>query len=233
MTRWGYLSLALVLVGLAVAGYAHLNADRIPGDRIPIHWNIRGEADGWASKDQPFLAFYLLPVMIGGVVALGMFALPWLSPRNFAVESFRVTYDYIFFLVAALFVYLEGVILWSQFQGGPFGERWLTGGMFLFFALIGNVLGKVKSNFWMGIRTPWTLASERVWNQTHRVAAWLYVAVGLAGFVGALVGVPPVVCFVVLIVGALAPVVYSLVLYKRLEREGKLEVQQQSLVGQQ
>jgi immunity protein, SdpI family len=233
MTRWGHLSLALVLAAFVGAAYVQLNADEIPGDRIPIHWNIHGEVDGWASKDQPFLAFYLMPVVIGGIVVLGLFVLPWLSPRNFAVEGFRATYDYVFFLVTALFAYLEGVILWSQFEGGAFPERWLIAGFFLFFALIGNVLGKVKSNFWMGIRTPWTLASERVWNQTHRVAAWLYVAVGLLGFVGVLAGVPPVVCFVFLIVGALAPALYSLVLYKRLEREGKLEVQQQSLVGQE
>jgi uncharacterized membrane protein len=226
MTRWGYLSLALVLAAFAGAAYAHANADRIPGDRIPIHWNIHGQPDGWTSKDQPFLAFYLLPTVIGGVVLLGLFALPWLSPRNFAVEGFRVTYDYVFFLVAALFLYLEWVFLWSAFRGGALHDRWLIAGLFLFFALIGNVLGKVRRNFWMGIRTPWTLASPRVWDRTHRVAAWLYVAVGLVGFVAALLGSPPVACFVFLIAGALAPVVYSLVLYKRLERAGQLEVQQ-------
>ena len=67
-----------------------------------------------------------------------------------------------------------------------------------------------------------TLASEAVWDRTHRVAAYLFTAVGLAGFVAVLVGVPFLVCFAVLIVVALWPMVYSLVLYKRLEREGKL-----------
>jgi uncharacterized membrane protein len=225
MTRWGYLSLVLVLVAFAGAAFAHMNADRIPGDRIPIHWNIHGQPDGWVSKDQPFLAFYLLPTVIGGVVLLGLFALPWLSPRNFAVEGFRATYDYVFFLVAALFLYLEWVILWSTFHGGVLLDRWLIAGFFLFFALIGNVLGKVRRNFWMGIRTPWTLADPYVWDRTHRVAAWLYVAVGLIGCVAVLAGVPPAWCFGFLIAGALAPVVYSAVLYKRLEREGKLEAQ--------
>ena len=74
MTRWGYLSLALLLAAFLGAAYAHVNADRIPGDRIPIHWNIHGQADDWVGKDQPFLAFYLLPVIMGGVVALGLFA---------------------------------------------------------------------------------------------------------------------------------------------------------------
>ncbi|HEY1376931.1 MAG TPA: SdpI family protein [Gemmataceae bacterium] len=229
MTRWGYLSLALVLASFGLAGYAHLNADAIPGGKIPIHWNIHGEPDGWASPDQPFLAFYLLPTMLGGVVALGLFALPWLSPRNFAVEGFRQTYDYVFFLVAALFLYLGGIITWSQFHGPLHLERTLLAGIFLFFALLGNVLGKVKRNFWMGVRTPWTLADPVVWDRTHRVAAWLFVATGVAGAVLALLGVHPAVCFVLLMVGALSPIVYSLVLYKRLEREGKLESQQQAV----
>jgi len=227
MTRWGYLSFALVLAGFAMAMYGHHAASQIPGGKVPIHWNIRGQPDGWAPTNEPFIAFYLLPTIIGAVVVLGLFALPWLSPRNFAVEGFRQTYDYVFFLVAALFVYLEGVILWSQFHGPVLMERGFLAGIFLFFALIGNVLGKVKRNFWMGVRTPWTLADPVVWDRTHRVAAWLFVGTGLVGGALSLLGVYPAVCFVLLMVGAVAPVVYSLVLYKRLERAGKLESQQQ------
>ena len=227
MTRWGYLALLLVGVTFGAAYWADTHTAQIPGDRIPIHWNIRGEADGWVPKDQTFVAFYLLPVIIAATVALGMFALPWLSPRNFAVDTFRRTYDYIFFLIAALFVFLNTMVLWSQFRGSTAMDRWLLAGIFLFFAAIGNVMGKVKRNFWMGVRTPWTLADPGVWDRTHRVTAWVFVAVGLAGAVMAAAGVHFAVCFVVLIVGALSPIVYSLVLYKRLEREGKLEAQQQ------
>ena len=56
--------------------------------------------------------------------------------------------------------------------------RAMIGGMFLFFALLGNVMGKVRKNFYIGIRVPWTLASDRVWNDTHRLAAWMMVAGG-------------------------------------------------------
>jgi uncharacterized membrane protein len=222
MTRWGYLSLALVLASFGLAGYAHLNADAIPGGKIPIHWNIHGEPDGWASPDQPFLAFYLLPTMLGGVVALGLFALPWLSPRNFAVEGFRQTYDYVFFLVAALFLYLGGIITWSQFHGPLHLERTLLAGIFLFFALLGNVLGKVKRNFWMGVRTPWTLASETVWIQTHRLTAWIWTAGGMLLAILAFAGVSVWVWLAGLLVMALYPVIYSLWLYKRLEKQGRL-----------
>ena len=205
MTRWGYLSLVLVVAGFAMAGYAHRAADRIPGGKIPIHWNIHGQPDGWASTEQPFMAFYLLPTAIGGVVVLGLFALPWLSPRKFAVEDFRQTYDYIFFLVAGLFLYLEGVIIWRQFYGPVLMERGFLAGICLFFALIGNVLGKVKRNFWMGVRTPWTLADPVVWDRTHRVAAWLFVVAGLTGGVLAMCGINPIVSLASLVVGRCRP----------------------------
>ena len=61
--------------------------------------------------------------------------------------------------------------------------RAFIAGMFLFFALLGNVIGKVRKNFYIGVRVPWTLASDRVWNDTHRLAAWVMVAAGVIGFV--------------------------------------------------
>ena len=66
--------------------------------------------------------------------------------------------------------------------------RALIGGMFLFFALLGNVMGKVRKNFYIGIRVPWTLASDRVWNDTHRLAAWLMVGGGILGFLLVILG---------------------------------------------
>jgi uncharacterized membrane protein len=99
----------------------------------------------------------------------------------------------------------------------------LMGGIFLFFALLGNVLGRVRRNFWMGVRTPWTLASEKVWNATHRLSAWLFLVVGLAGFVAILAGVHPFICLAVFLVVVFWPIFYSLWLYKRLERNGQLE----------
>jgi uncharacterized membrane protein len=94
--------------------------------------------------------------------------------------------------------------------------------MFLFFALMGNVLGRIRRNFYMGVRVPWTLASERVWNDTHRLAAWLMVAGGLTGFVMLMAGLPVAAALAVLGVVLVVPVVYSFVHYKQLERRGAL-----------
>ena len=131
-------------------------------------------------------------------------------------------------LLSALFLYMHGVILlatWQEVRQGPkFMDigRALVGGMFLFFALLGNVMGKVRKNFYIGIRVPWTLASDRVWNDTHRLAAWLMVGGGIVGFLLVILGLPIVWSIAVMIATFLVPVVYSFVHYKALERQGAL-----------
>ncbi|HXG09904.1 MAG TPA: SdpI family protein [Gemmataceae bacterium] len=218
MTRWSYVSIALALVAAGGSLYVYLfHYDQLP-DQLPVHWGIAGTPDDWMAKGT---ALVLWPAVVAGVVLLTL-VLPWLSPRHFEVEPFRATYGYLMALVAGLLTYMHLVVLWGALWPGFSTERWLFGGLFLLFALMGNVLGRVRRNFWMGVRTPWTLASETVWIQTHRLTAWLFTAFGLAGFVAVLLGVNMLWCFASLIAVALVPVVYSLVFYKRLERQGRV-----------
>jgi uncharacterized membrane protein len=81
----------------------------------------------------------------------------------------------------------------------------------------------VQRNFWIGVRTPWTLASETVWIQTHRLTAWLWTGGGVLLSLIAFVGVTIWVWVAGMVAICLVPVVYSLVLYKRLEKQGKLD----------
>jgi uncharacterized membrane protein len=204
------------------AAVAHQTlAERLP-DRVPIHWNINWEADGFVSRDSTFTIFYLMPALMTGVLAL-LCVLPAVSPERFKVDSFRPVYDYIVALVTGLFAYLYAVILHAQATGTAPGA-WFIGGLFLFFGLMGNVLGKVRKNFWVGVRTPWTLASDVVWEKTHRLAAWTFAGAGVVGFLLVLVGVHPLVGLPLIIAAALIPIVYSLVEYKRLEKAGRLDV---------
>jgi len=80
----------------------------------------------------------------------------------------------------------------------------------------------VRKNFYIGIRVPWTLASDRVWNDTHRLAAWVMVAAGVIGFLLVIAGASPIVAIGLLIGSMLIPVVYSFIHYKSLERRGAL-----------
>jgi uncharacterized membrane protein len=200
--------LVLAALVLAIVLYPQLPA------RIPTHWNARGQVDGTGAKEW---AAFALPALMAAM--MGFFALlPWLSPRKFEVDSFRSTYLYVMVLTVGLFGYIHVLSLLAGLRGGLDVGRALVAGMMLFFAAMGNVMGKLRRNFYIGIRVPWTLASDRVWNDTHRLAAWLWVACGLVGFALALAPVPLYAALVPIGVAAVVPIVYAFLLTKRLER---------------
>jgi uncharacterized membrane protein len=222
MNRWLWLSLAMTGAAFAGALYAYeFRFDDLPAS-VPTHWNIHDEPDAWVPRDRILPIFLLLPGTMVGLLAL-MVAIPHISPKQFEVEPFQATYWYTMAMAVAVLAYLQAVVLIASFDRGVSVGRLIVAGLSLFFVLLGNVLGKVRRNFWIGIRTPWTLASDRVWTDTHRLAAWLMVAGGVLGFVAVLAGAPMLLCILVVIGGpVVVPAAYSLLLYKRLERRGQL-----------
>jgi uncharacterized membrane protein len=219
MTRIYWIT-AVLMVGIATAAAAWFYST-LP-DEIPTHWNIRGEVDGYGGK----WTLFAFPGIMVSILVLFYF-LPALSPKQFEVDTFRSTSLYIMVLVIGLFGYIEGVLLYVvertvAKQPAVDLNRTFLAGLFLFFALMGNVMGKVRRNFYIGVRVPWTLASDRVWNDTHRLAAWVMVAAGVIGFAMIVLRVPILAAFAVLVVSAFVPVIYSFVHYKSLERRNAL-----------
>lgn len=221
MNRWLALSLTLALVALGGSLYLYgFQREQWP-EQVAIHWGIDGKPDGFVSRDN-LLALWL-GVPLGMVAWVGVtLLLPWLSPKQFAIEPFRGTYDYVMSLVNIFLLYIHGVVLFGAFGNAGHAGTWIIGGVFLLFAMMGNILGRVRCNFWMGIRTPWTLADEGVWNATHRHAAYVYTIAGIVGFVGVLAGIHPMILFVGIILAALWPVLYSLIVYKYRDAHGLL-----------
>jgi uncharacterized membrane protein len=215
MSRNYYLASLLVtaIVTLViVAAYSHLPA------QVATHWNLHNEPNGYSPK---WFLFVLGPGFMVGAMLL-MRALPWLSPKNFEVDAFRPTFLQIMVIIVCLMGYLALVVVWAGLGQGMNVGRAISGGLCLLFALLGNLMGKVRRNFYIGIRTPWAIANERVWNATHRFAAKLFVAAGLIGFVLTWFGLDGWPVFTLLMLAAFVPVVYSLVFYKGLERRGEL-----------
>jgi uncharacterized membrane protein len=89
------------------------------------------------------------------------------------------------------------------------------------FMVIGNYFGKTRKNFFLGIRTPWTLASDEVWGRTHRLAGRLFILQGLIMFAGVLFEIPVAVLLGMVGVIVVVPVVYSYVVYRRVEGFGE------------
>jgi uncharacterized membrane protein len=231
MNRWLWVSLLLTILGFAAPLSLYYGRPDLLREQIPTHSNAAGEVDKWTPRDQILPQWLILPGLMAGFVVLTL-VLPWLSPQGFKIDAFRETFYFLMSVVAALFAYIQLLLVLGGIEGVQLDlTRWLLGGLSLFFSLLGNRLGKVQRNFWMGVRTPWTLASETVWIQTHRLTAWLWVPGGvllaLLGFAGPSL-MPMTVCIILWIAGlllmALTPVFYSLWLYKRLEKQGKFTV---------
>jgi uncharacterized membrane protein len=204
-----FLILATLIVTLIV--YPELPS------RVPMHWNLRGEVNRYGDK----LEIFLMPTAMV-VITLLFTALPWLSPRRFEVDTFRSTYLYFMLLVLTFMAYLHALTLWAAFSKPLDMNRALLGAAFLILVLFGNVLGRVRRNFFIGVRTPWTLSSEKVWDATHRFAAEIFMLAGLFGLLTLVVSASAVPGLVILVVAALVSALYSLLYYKRLERRNQL-----------
>jgi uncharacterized membrane protein len=215
MTRKYYLAGMLLTAAALVATL--LMYPQLPAS-VPRHWDMNNHPNGYSQK---WTLFLIGPGLMAGVMILFRF-LPWLSPKNWEVDTFRSTYLRIMLILVSMLAYFYAVLLWAGASHSINAGRAIVGGVCLLFALLGNLLGKVRRNFYIGVRTPWALANERVWNSTHRLAAKTLVASGLVGLALTLMGLEGWPTMVALSAGALVPVAYSLIFYKRLERRGEL-----------
>lgn len=203
------LGLLMVVAAFAIVGLKY------PGlpDPMPTHWNMAGEVNGWMPK---FWGAFLIPIVMA-VMWLIFLVLPRISPHGFEMEPFLRAWGVLKVTILALMFFIGVLVLRASTNGGALPQKAVFCGMGILFIVIGNLLGKVTRNFFVGIRTPWTLASEEVWYRTHRLAGKLFVVAGL--FVAATSFLRLSVWPIMISVGlaALVPVIYSYVIYRRLE----------------
>jgi uncharacterized membrane protein len=144
-------------------------------ERIPSHWNGAGEVDRYGGKLEGLL---LLPALSLGVYLLFL-ALPRVDPGRANYERFAGAYSVIKIATIVVLAVLYG-ILHVALRGHPVNMSIVTaliaGGAFI---VLGDVMGKTRPNWFVGIRTPWTLSSKMSWSKTHRVGGWLLIVAGL------------------------------------------------------
>lgn len=211
-------TLLLSLLACAIAvGYSIWLYPTLP-QSIPTHWDINGRVDGWGDKNW---ALFAMPGLTLLMIAL-LFLLPWMSPKNFRIDSFRSTFNEIMFVIVLMFVYCHFVISYGSAHPHWDITKPLIAGILAFLGLLGNFMGRVQKNFYVGIRTPWTLASDQVWVATHRLGARMMFATGFVGAILVIFGLPALLAMGILLVGTLYPILYSLLLYKKLERNHAL-----------
>ncbi|RNC63042.1 MAG: Immunity protein SdpI [Candidatus Dichloromethanomonas elyunquensis] len=186
-------------------------------EKVPTHWNISGEVNGWGSAWQ---GAFLLPLIMLGVFLLLVF-IPKIDPKRKSYAQMSKPYSAIV-LVTMLFL----SVMYFGTLGASLGyfktvPSLVYLGVGALFMVIGNYMGKLKHNYFMGIRTPWTLSSEEVWYKTHRMAGPFWVIGGILFMVSSLLPTGFMTPIILIIIFGLAviPVGYSYVIFRRLERE--------------
>ncbi len=144
-------------------------------ERVPTHWNVAGQIDGWSSKN---FAVFFFPILIAGLYLLLSF-IPLMDPLKTNIELF----SHLYFWFKVVFVLFTGTLYFLTLYAGLGYQvnvgRYVTLGIAVLFLFIGLMMPKIKKNYTIGIRLPWTLHSEAVWDKTHRFGGKLFIALAI------------------------------------------------------
>lgn len=168
--------LGIILLSFIISIYFY---PQMP-EKMASHWNIKGEVDGYLPK---FWGLFLVPLILTGL-ALLFVAIPRIDPLKANIEKFRKYYDrfIILFFIFMLSIYFQ-VILWNI--GIEISPKVIVPiGLALLFFYVGILCEHAKRNWFIGIRTPWTLSNEKVWEKTHRIGEKLFKIAGVIALWG-------------------------------------------------
>ncbi|MGE4282098.1 MAG: SdpI family protein [Clostridia bacterium] len=187
--------------------------EKLP-DQIPMHWNIHGEIDAWYSKFPWAFAIPLLGIIITVLISV----LPKIDPKKENYEKFKPQYFIIRLFVIIFLAVMQIIIIFTS-MGATFLKvdtiiKFLVG---ILFIILGNLMPKLKQNYFVGIKTPWTLANEVVWTKSHRHGGFVWFGTGF--IMSGLAFVPgmgsSVVYFTLIFVSAIEPIIYSWIRFRK------------------
>jgi uncharacterized membrane protein len=201
--------LGLVLLSFLMGFYFY---PQMP-ERVASHWNASGQVDGYMPR---FWGVFFMPVVLI-VMALLFILIPRIDPLKHNIEQFRRHYDaFIFVLMVYMMALHLQTLLWNiGFHISPNATMPVGVGLLFFYA--GIMIENAKMNWFIGIRTPWTLSSEVVWDKTHKVGGKMFKIAGLIGLSG--VFFQSYAVYFILIPAlfvAVYTIVYSYIAYKQL-----------------
>jgi uncharacterized membrane protein len=210
--RQDWLAVALLAMVALITALVH---ERLP-ERMPIHWNIRGEADGFASRA---VGAWLMFPIAAATWALVRF-LPLAMPRAQRAKLEASPVSAFALVMTVFFVTMQCLILYAGLNPGfrtGAGVAILLGALWM---AIGQMMPRTRRNPIMGIRTAWTLASDENWLRTHHVAGYTMFVGGLITVLAAFLGEHALfVAIPAALVSAFVPVVYSFLLARRLDEK--------------
>jgi uncharacterized membrane protein len=205
---YGALALAILSVGVGYYFYPSLPAT------IPTHWNIAGEADSFSTKEA---GLSIMPIL--SVCMMILFAwLPKADPKKenvkFNQPYYEITIFCIMLFLFALYCVTIAIPLGYNIDVGKF----MVISMGIMFIVLGKQMEFIKSNWFFGIRTPWTISNDAIWTKTHRIGARLFNAFGIVllifGFIMPSLAIPILIAFSVAL--AVWSIVYPYMEWKKI-----------------
>ena len=197
------LTLLPILFGLAVYG-------RLP-DEMPVHWNGAGEVDGYGSKA---MAVFGMPAFLALVNVACQF-ITLTDPKHDNTEGKVRTL--VFWLIPVISIVMNSVCLLVGLGEEISVERIAPLLVGIIFLIIGNYMPKVKQNYTIGIKVPWTLNSEENWRRTHRLGGWMFMLCGVAMMLSAVIAAEFFLGLMlgIILAAAIVPMIYSYILYRK------------------
>jgi uncharacterized membrane protein len=217
MTKLKFIDLLAILLCITPFVAWFIVKDCLP-ERIPIHWNARGEVDGWTNSNQ-LLVHLLIMSAVGAISYLLLRFIKYIDPKRTAQMNETIALK----LGLGIIAFMTGISLVVLL---PKGESFNTSTavfvmVSLLFTFLGNMMYNIKPNYFIGIRLPWTLEDENNWKHTHRLAGIVWFVGGIVSAVlvlalGPKTGFPFFIGITVLLVTI--PGVYSFLLFRRTRR---------------
>lgn len=187
-------------------------------DEVPTHFNLQGEADDWGPK-------WVNAIMIPGIALatyLSLIFIPFIDPKK-RIESRQKPIAAIRIVLSLFFVFMYVFVMAESLGTDINFSIYLQIGIGLLFLALGNYMQSIKQNYFIGVKTPWTLESEEVWKRTHRLTAKVWTVGGLIMMISPLTISNPILYWtifsVVVSVLVLVPVIYSYVIFQKLDTQ--------------
>jgi uncharacterized membrane protein len=204
--------LLMILAGFALGAYFY---PKLPA-RVPTHWNNSGHVDGYSSR---FSGAFMLSFTYLGIYAL-LIIVPVIDPRAKNYDKFKGSFQMIKCLLLTLFLIIQTCALLVA-TGVHININLISGiAVSIMLIIMGNVMGRIRPNYFVGVRTPWALANEDVWRKTHRITGPIWVLGGIANLILTILGNRfEVVGFILILVVIVAfPYVYSYLIFRKMNR---------------
>ncbi|MEC3964768.1 SdpI family protein [Flagellimonas halotolerans] len=204
----------LPLIGIVLLPFLYLTYvwKQLPSE-VPLHWNIKGEVDRYGDRSE----LILIPILTSLLIYVIFLAAPYIDPKK-QIQKMGKKYDTLKWIITTFMSVLALFIIYTAKNQSIANPNYILLLCGILFIIFGNYFKTIKANYFIGIRTPWTLENESVWKETHKLGGKIWFAGGLLVILSSLIFNEQtnfIIFMTIIAVMVLVPVVYSYLLFRK------------------